>query len=149
MSTQVSHLCSGCSCTSRAARDIMLGAIAAHRGSVRAASSCICRAAVEIHPRTSTCRLGRKTDRAAEQQQPVRFVALQRAQKFRPSRLPPECTSCAAADAQRAHLDGAHDEDLGATPAAAAQPNMIIRSPRFPYPCSKQLHMRIASGHGW
>ena len=52
---------------------------------------------------------GELNDRAAEQQQQVRSVALQRAQKFRPADIPPEQTSRAAADAPRARLDGAHD----------------------------------------
>ena len=42
-------------------------------------------------------------DWAAEQQQPLRFIALPRAQKFRPGILPPGQTSCASVGASRAY----------------------------------------------
>ena len=63
-------------------------------------------------------------NRAAEQQQPVRFIALHRAQQCRPADLSPELTSYAAVGVSRARLHTAPDKYLRA-PCAPQQ--MIIQ----------------------
>ena len=63
-------------------------------------------------------------DWAAEQQKPVRFIALHRVQKLRPANLPPEQTSYAAVGVSRAIAYAAPDEYLRA-PCAPQQ--MIIQ----------------------
>ena len=88
---------------------------------IGAASGCICRVEVVIF--LFRRRQEELHNRAAEQQQPLRSMALQRAQQFRPARLPPEQARHAAADATLARLDGVRDYYLGAAPAP--EPEMI------------------------
>ena len=78
---------------------------AAAGSSIGAASGCICRVEVVIHMSMCNCRQEALHNRAAQQQQQVRSMALQRAQQFRPARLPPEQARQAAADATLARLD--------------------------------------------
>ena len=82
--------CSSRICTSRAATSGTPRGNAAAGSSIGAAPGCICRVEVEIHMSMCNCRQEALHNRAAQQQQQVRSMALQRAQQFRTARLPPE-----------------------------------------------------------
>ena len=99
-------------CTSHAAINRMSRAITGGGSSFRTAASCICRVAGVIHLSDAGRGWRELHDWAAEQQQPLRFVALHRAQYLRPAHLPLEQTSYAAVGASRAVAYAAPDQYL-------------------------------------
>ena len=112
-----------------------------------AASGCICRVEVVNHMSTRSYKKEELHNQAAQQQQPVRSMALHGAQQFRPARVPPEQARHAAADATLARLDGARDEYLGEAPAPKPDESIRIWSPCCPNPCSSRIcTSRAATG---
>jgi len=109
------------------------------------AASCTCRVVGLIHLSNAGRGWGELHDRAADQQQPLRFKAPRHAQKFRPVDLPPQPTSCAAVGASQAAMDAAPDSYLRA-PCAPQQmmtqgldrPAAPIQPAAAPAPCTRR-----------